>query len=73
MPSKSETIQRATELFDLMISEDLSKAWLGIYQVLMWFERVNFAGYTHLPHIIDADKLRPSVSRRKKGSQQPTV
>ena len=63
MPSKSETIRRATKVFDLIISNDLSKAWLGIYQILMWFERVNYAGYTDLPHIIDADKLRPSVSR----------
>lgn len=35
-------------------------AWLGIYQTLMWYEPVNWVQIIELPHIIDADKLRPS-------------
>jgi len=35
-----------------------STAWLGIYQALLWHEPVNALGFTDLPHIIDADKLR---------------
>lgn len=38
-------------------------AWLGIHQVLMWYEPVMAGGIVGLPHIIDADKLRPPVSR----------
>jgi hypothetical protein len=34
----------------------------------LWYEEINWAGYTRLPHIIDADKLRPSVSRQKSGT-----
>ena len=41
-------------------------AWLGIYQGLLWYEPVKLGHYTSLPHIIDADKLRPSKSRRTK-------
>jgi len=43
-----------------------SSVWLGIYQTLLWYEPVNWGKYTSLPHIIDADKLRPSAGRRKK-------
>jgi hypothetical protein len=38
-------------------------AWLGVYQVLLWYEPVILSGITALPHIIDADKLRPPSYR----------
>lgn len=38
-------------------------AWLGIYQVLLWYEPVGVGGISALPHIIDADKLRPPLAR----------
>lgn len=38
-------------------------AWLGIYQVLMWYEPVNVGGVAALPHIIDANNLRPPAGR----------
>ncbi|MDP3880013.1 MAG: hypothetical protein Q8Q07_06905, partial [Dehalococcoidales bacterium] len=38
-------------------------AWLGIYQVLLWYEPVTLGAVTALPHIIDADKLRPPSYR----------
>lgn len=41
-------------------------AWLGVYQVLLWYEPVAFGGLTALPHIIDADKLRPPSYRPAK-------
>ena len=34
-------------------------AWLGIYQVLLWYESLQRYGISDLPHIIDADKLKP--------------
>ncbi len=43
-----------------------SSAWLGIYQVLLWYEEVNYENIKSLPHIIDADKLHPSASRLPK-------
>jgi len=41
-------------------------AWLGIYQVLLWHEPVNMLGFGELPHIIDADKLRPSNPAKRR-------
>lgn len=38
-------------------------AWLGIYRALLWYEPVGVHGFEALPHIIDADKLRPSAWR----------
>lgn len=40
-----------------------TNAWLGIYQVLLWYEPVALEGVSALPHIIDADKLRPPSYR----------
>jgi hypothetical protein len=41
-------------------------AWLGIYQVLLWYEKIGLEGISYLPHIIDADKLRPPSYRSSK-------
>jgi hypothetical protein len=40
-----------------------TNAWIGIYQVLLWYEPVTIGSITGLPHIIDADKLRPPSYR----------
>ena len=38
-------------------------AWLGIYQTLMWYEKVNIGNVIELPHIIEANNLRPPAGR----------
>lgn len=43
-----------------------STAWLGIYQVLLWYEAVGLGTVSALPHIIDADKLRPPSGQAAK-------
>lgn len=43
-------------------------AWLGIYQILLWYEPIMVGSITSLPHIIDADKLRaPSYRIARRG------
>ena len=41
----------------------MATAWLGVYQVLLWYERTD--GGAGLPHIIDADKLRQASGSRQ--------
>jgi len=68
MPTKPQTIADAIQIVrGAHYPEGFSSttAWLGIYQALLWYEPVNVAGFTSLPHIIDADKLRPSAARRR--------
>jgi len=48
-----------------------TSAWLGIYQTLLWYEPVNGSGYTSLPHIIEANQLRPPARHRKKVKLSP--
>ncbi|MBU0509036.1 hypothetical protein KKG82_06305 [Patescibacteria group bacterium] len=63
MPPRDETIRLAIEFFsNSFYPEGLtpSTAWLGFYQTLLWYEQVNYLGYTTLPHIIDANNLRPA-------------
>jgi hypothetical protein len=70
MPTREQTYSDAAYLFKNALYPSgltIDTAWLGIYQVLLWYEPVNVAGYTSLPHIIDADKLRPSASRTARG------
>lgn len=67
MPTTAKTVEDAIKIFSRAIYPPglmLPTAWLGIYQALLWYEPVNLGHYTSLPHIIDADKLRPSQSRR---------
>jgi len=53
-----------TRLFDDTTEAcDIEKAWLAFYSVLLWYERVGQCD--RLPHIIDADKLKPSCSSAK--------
>jgi len=73
MPSRKDTIQEAINLMNAasypngnLTSND---AWLGFYQVLLWYVDINHNNYTALPHIIDADKLRPPASYRTQGKK----
>lgn len=69
MPTRSQTIADAIELFhQATYPAGLSPqtAWLGIYQVLLWYEPVNWVGYGSLPHIIDANNLRPTSRTKAK-------
>src|SRR5574341_924607 len=62
MPTRQQTIDDAIEIFENATYPhglNVSSAWLGIYQTLLWYEPVNQLQYTELPHIIDADKLHP--------------
>jgi hypothetical protein len=77
MPTRQQTIETATRLFDSSIfpagKPTLHTAWAGIYQCLLWYETLPTAilGHTRLPHIIDANRLtkaqnnRPSIWQRR--------
>lgn len=63
MPPRSETIALAIRLFsESFYPQGLTptNAWLGFYQTLLWYEEIGQLGYTVLPHIIDANNLRPA-------------
>ncbi len=67
MPTKQQTIADAVQIVQgAAYAQGFSAqtAWLGIYRALLWYEPVRVTGFTSLPHIIDADKLRPSASRK---------
>ena len=76
MPSRSQTVTDAIELFENAVypkGRASDSAWLGIYQTLLWFEQVNWAGFNSLPHIIDADKLQPSSASRRRATDKPSA
>jgi hypothetical protein len=76
MPTRDQTITDAIRIFNTSLDNtDLSatNAWLGIYQALLWYEPVNWLGYTDLPHIIDADKLRPNSLTRRQSWVRPSI
>ena len=76
MPTREQTNNEAIKLFQSLVESDnpeLSSTWLGIYQVLLWFEPVNWLGFGLLPHIIDADKLRPNSPRKQLSWSNPTI
>ena len=76
MPSRSQTVADAIQLFENAIypkGRTSESAWLGIYQTLLWHEQANWAGFSSLPHIIDADKLRPSSATRRRATGKPTA
>src|SRR5438874_12939155 len=63
MPTREQTIRDAITLFEgaeYPIGLTAATAWHGIYQTLLWYEPVNWLGFTALPHIIDANELRPA-------------
>jgi len=68
MPTRAQTVADAIEIFNKALYPkglDKTTTWLGIYQTLLWYEPVNWVGFKELPHIIDADNLRPSNPLRK--------
>ncbi len=76
MPSRDQTMSDAIQIFQNRsesYNSDVSKAWLGIYQVLLWYESVNWLGFEQLPHIIDADKLRPASPAKKAKWKRPNI
>lgn len=76
MPSREQTIADAIRIFenaDYPSGSSPATAWLGIYQTLLWYEPVNWLGLSQLPHIIDADKLRPTSPAKKRTWKKPNV
>lgn len=74
MPTREQTIADAVRLFDnaaYPTKVNAENAWLGIYQTLLWYEPVNWVGFTDLPHIIDADKLRPASPAKRRSWHGP--
>jgi hypothetical protein len=66
MPTRQQTIEAATLLFDGALfpggTATLKSAWAGIYQCLLWYEVLpnGLLGHSRLPHIIDANRLTKS-------------
>jgi hypothetical protein len=76
MPTREQIIADAIAIFEQAeypTELNASTAWLGIYQTLLWYESVNWAGFSDLPHIIDADKLRPSSSAKQRTWTSPST
>lgn len=76
MPTQMQTVSDATRIFNTAIYPTgltSQTAWLGIYQALLWYEPVNWAGYTSLPHIVEANNLRPSNPQRASKWTQPNI
>lgn len=76
MPTREHTIANAVRLFEnLEYKSGFSSktAWLGIYRTLMWYEPVYWLEFNKLPHIIDADKLRPSSPAKKRTWTKPNI
>ena len=69
MPTREQTITDAIQVFEeaeYPPGLNAASAWLGIYQTLLWYEPVNWLGLEELPHIIDADKLRPASPAKRR-------
>jgi len=76
MPTREQTIADAIRVFEnatYVSGLSPATAWLGIYQTLLWYEPVNWVGFTDLPHIIDADKLRPASPVKKRTWTKPNT
>jgi hypothetical protein len=76
MPTREQTIADAIRILESAIYPSrlrIESVWLGIYQTLLWYEPVNRAGFDLLPHIIDADKLRPSLAAKGRTHAGPSV
>lgn len=71
MEMKSKAARLALELFHKAVFPDGfndKTAWLGIYQVLLWYEEQISSSIKGLPHIIDADKLHSPRAKPEKES-----
>jgi hypothetical protein len=76
MPTREQTVNDAIKIFegaDYPTGLSATTSWLGIYQALLWCEPVNWVGFGELPHIIDADKLRPSSPAKRRKWNRPSV
>ena len=76
MPTREQIINEAIKLSETIEDIDnsnLLNIWLGIYSTLLWYEPVNWVGFIDLPHIIDADKLRPSTFSKKSAWKKPKI
>jgi hypothetical protein len=76
MPTCEQTVTDAIRIFESAeypSGLSTATAWLGIYQTLLWYEPVNWLGFTELPHIIDADKLRPASPTKKRTWTSPNA
>jgi hypothetical protein len=76
VPTREQTIADAVRLFEKAVYPsglNATTTWLGIYQTLLWYEPVNWLDFDNLPHIIDADKLRPASPAKKRTWTSPTV
>jgi hypothetical protein len=74
MPSRVQTITDAISIFDnaeYPNGLNPATAWLGIYQTLLWYEPVNWVGFSQLPHIIDANQLRPASPQLQRTWTRP--
>ncbi len=74
MPTRERTNADAVKIFEnaeYPTGLNVGNAWLGFYQTLLWFEPVDWVGFKELPHIIDADKLRPSSPSKKRSWLKP--
>jgi hypothetical protein len=69
MPTRQETTEAASHIFDTSVfpggTAAPNSAWAGIYQALLWYEPLAdpINGRNALPHIIDANRLKKSLSR----------
>jgi hypothetical protein len=76
MSPREQTVSDAIQLFDSAAYPSglsAATAWLGIYQTLLWYEPINWVGFDKLPHIIDADKLRPASRIKKRSWKKPNA
>jgi len=76
LPTREQTIANAIQIFEnaeYPSGLNTKTAWLGIYQTLLWYEPINCVGFTDLPHLIDADKLRPASAAKKRIWTNPNV
>src|SRR3972149_1401842 len=76
MPTREQTVEDAIAVFEKAeypSGLNLATAWLGIYQALLWYEPVNWLSFTDLPHLIDADKLRPASPAKERSGTKPTA
>ena len=76
MPTREQTIVDAARIFEhaeYPTGLNATTAWLGIYQALLWYVPVNWVGFKDLPHIIDADKLRPAKAANKRTWTSPNA
>jgi hypothetical protein len=76
MPTREQTIADAIQILEKATYPsglDTHSTWLGIYQTLLWYEPVNRSGFDLLPHIIDADKLRPSQAAKSRARVGPSA